>query len=191
MGGAGRPAPAASSTRDVVRRAAARQRRSCARRSSGCGRCSRRPSCCATCSARRPLLRLAGGERARPTTSRRRCSSSGASAPTTAAGRLADVPLLDEARALLGPSPRRSDDDEPRTYGHIVVDEAQDLSPMQLRMLARRSLGGSMTVVGDIAQATGPWAPASWDEVLAPPAVAQAAAAARAERSATARRRRS
>ena len=36
---------------------------------------------------------------------------------------------------------------------------------MQLRMLARRSLSGSMTVVGDIAQATGPWAPASWDDV--------------------------
>ena len=47
-----------------------------------------------------------------------------------------------------------------RSYGHIVVDEVQDLSPMQLRMLARRSLSGSMTVVGDIAQATGPWAPA-------------------------------
>jgi DNA helicase IV len=79
---------------------------------------------------------------------------------------LADVPLLDEARALLGPKPRSQDDEDTRTYGHIVVDEAQDLSPMQLRMLARRSLGGSMTIVGDIAQATGPWAPHSWDEVL-------------------------
>ena len=37
---------------------------------------------------------------------------------------------------------------------------------MQLRMLARRSLSGSMTVVGDIAQATGAWSPSSWDEVL-------------------------
>jgi superfamily I DNA/RNA helicase len=46
-----------------------------------------------------------------------------------------------------------------RKYGHIVVDEVQDLSPMQLRMLTRRSLSGSMTVVGDIAQATAPWAP--------------------------------
>ena len=36
---------------------------------------------------------------------------------------------------------------------------------MQLRMLARRSLSGSMTVVGDIAQATGPWAPAGWDDI--------------------------
>jgi DNA helicase IV len=56
-------------------------------------------------------------------------------------------------------------DDEVRSFGHIVVDEVQDLSPMQLRMLARRSLSGSMTVVGDIAQATGPWAPQSWDDV--------------------------
>ncbi len=83
-----------------------------------------------------------------------------------------DAPLLDEARALLGPKPRRrrpgepADDDEIRTYGHIVVDEAQDLSPMQLRMLERRSLNGSMSVVGDIAQATGQWAHASWDEIL-------------------------
>ncbi len=57
-------------------------------------------------------------------------------------------------------------DEEIRTFGHIVVDEVQDLSPMQLRMLARRSLSGSMTVVGDIAQATGPWAPSSWDDVV-------------------------
>jgi DNA helicase IV len=84
-----------------------------------------------------------------------------------------DAPLLDEARARLGPKPRRkkpgepATDDEIRTYGHLVVDEAQDLSPMQLRMLERRSLNGSMTVVGDIAQATGQWAHASWDEVLA------------------------
>jgi DNA helicase IV len=48
-----------------------------------------------------------------------------------------------------------------------VVDEVQDLSPMQLRMLARRSLSGSMTVVGDIAQATGAWTPSRWDEVVA------------------------
>ena len=82
-----------------------------------------------------------------------------------------DVPLLDEARALLGPRHRRrssngADPDEIRTYGHIVVDEAQDLSPMQLRMLDRRSLNGSMTVVGDIAQATGVWAHKNWEEIL-------------------------
>jgi hypothetical protein len=56
-------------------------------------------------------------------------------------------------------------EDEVRAFGHIVVDEVQDLSPMQLRMLGRRSLSGSMTVVGDIAQATGPWAPAGWDDI--------------------------
>jgi len=80
----------------------------------------------------------------------------------------ADVPLLDEARAVLGPTPKqkRRGDDEVRTYGHLVVDEAQDLSPMQLRMLARRSLNGSMTVVGDIAQSTGAWAHSGWDEIL-------------------------
>lgn len=76
-----------------------------------------------------------------------------------------DVPLLDEARELLGSRPGHRDD-EVRTYGHIVVDEAQDLSPMQLRVLTRRSLGGSLTVVGDIAQATGAWAHADWQEVL-------------------------
>jgi DNA helicase IV len=77
----------------------------------------------------------------------------------------ADVALLDEARTLLGP--RAKGDEEPRSYGHLVLDEAQDLSPMELRLLTRRSLGGSMTVVGDIAQATGALAPTSWDEVLA------------------------
>ncbi len=77
-----------------------------------------------------------------------------------------DVPVLDEALELLGPRPKSDDDDEARTYGHIVVDEAQDLSPMQLRMLTRRSLNGSMTVVGDIAQSTGAWAHADWSEVL-------------------------
>ncbi|HUF32652.1 MAG TPA: hypothetical protein VMN58_05525 [Acidimicrobiales bacterium] len=77
----------------------------------------------------------------------------------------ADVPLLDEARSLLG-ARKAKEDAEMRTFGHIVVDEVQDLSPMQLRMLARRSLGGSMTIVGDMAQATGPWAPDSWDDVI-------------------------
>ncbi|HTZ10432.1 MAG TPA: ATP-binding domain-containing protein, partial [Acidimicrobiales bacterium] len=82
----------------------------------------------------------------------------------------ADLALVDEARVLLGPRRGRSGgdhDEAPRTYGHIVVDEAQDLSPMQLRSVARRSLSGSVTVVGDIGQATGPWAPAAWDDVVA------------------------
>jgi len=77
-----------------------------------------------------------------------------------------DVPLLDEALELLGPRPKHLEADAVRTFGHIVVDEAQDLSPMELRMLDRRSLNGSMTIVGDIAQATGAWPHQSWESVL-------------------------
>ena len=58
-------------------------------------------------------------------------------------------------------------DPRTRTYGHVLADEAQDLSPMQLRMLARRCPGGSFTLVGDLGQASGPWAPATWGDVLA------------------------
>ena len=113
----------------------------------------------------RPLIKLAAGD---VLSDEEQASLQQARGEHADDGRwtLADVPLLDEARSLLGPRPRSQEEDEFRTYGHIVVDEAQDLSPMQLRMLARRSLGGSMTIVGDIAQATGPWAPSSWQEVL-------------------------
>ena len=82
----------------------------------------------------------------------------------------ADVALLDDARDVLGPKPGRNgkidDADEIRTYGHIVIDEVQDLTPMQLKMATRRSLNGAMTIVGDLAQATGPLAPADWTDVL-------------------------
>jgi DNA helicase IV len=81
-----------------------------------------------------------------------------------------DAALLDEARSYLGPRPPRkgapADEEDIRTYGHIVIDEVQDMTPMQLRMASRRSLNGSMTVVGDIAQATGALAPNGWDDVL-------------------------
>jgi DNA helicase IV len=71
----------------------------------------------------------------------------------------ADLALLDEAEAAIaGP---------PRSYGHIVVDEAQDLSAMGLRALARRSPAASMTVLGDLAQATAPGAQESWEEAIA------------------------
>ena len=66
----------------------------------------------------------------------------------------------------LGYRPGHRAEDAVLTYGHIVLDEAQDLSPMELRMIARRSLNGSMTVVGDIAQATGSWAHDDWESVL-------------------------
>ena len=69
-----------------------------------------------------------------------------------------DLPLLDEAEYLIN--------GRTRTYGHVVVDEAQDLSPMQFRMVARRSPSGSLTILGDLAQATGPWNYATWDEIL-------------------------
>ncbi|MEM8747935.1 MAG: hypothetical protein AAGF91_14640 [Actinomycetota bacterium] len=82
----------------------------------------------------------------------------------------ADVALLDDAFDVLGPKPGKGgkldESDEIRTYGHIVIDEVQDLTPMQLKMATRRSLNGSMTIVGDIAQATGPLAPDSWADVL-------------------------
>jgi hypothetical protein len=52
-----------------------------------------------------------------------------------------------------------------RSYGHILVDEAQALSPMQWRSLARRSLGGAFTIVGDLGQGSGPHAPARWEEI--------------------------
>jgi DNA helicase IV len=69
-----------------------------------------------------------------------------------------DIPLLDEARALVG--------EPPRTYGHVIVDEAQDLTPMQLRMVARRARDGALTILGDVAQATGAVRYPRWDDVL-------------------------
>ena len=68
----------------------------------------------------------------------------------------ADLPLLDEARALL--------DGPDRAHGHVIVDEAQDLTPMQLRMLRRRS-AGAITVLGDIAQSSGPISYTGWQDV--------------------------
>jgi DNA helicase IV len=68
-----------------------------------------------------------------------------------------DLHLLDELQHLI-------DGDTP-TYRHIVVDEVQDLSPMQLRSVARRSATGALTVVGDIAQSTGWWARDDWADV--------------------------
>ena len=53
------------------------------------------------------------------------------------------------------------------TYGHIVVDEAQELSPMQWRLLARRNPLKSFTIVGDVAQASAAAATNSWGAALA------------------------
>ncbi|MFD3531839.1 HelD family protein [Streptomyces sp. NPDC058664] len=70
----------------------------------------------------------------------------------------ADLVLLDELAGLI---------ERPESYGHVVVDEAQDLSPMQCRAIARRTAFGSLTVLGDLAQGTTPWAARSWREQLA------------------------
>lgn len=70
----------------------------------------------------------------------------------------ADMPLIDEAHALVqGGS---------ATYGYVIVDEAQDLTPMELRMVARRSRLGDITLVGDMAQATGPVRHEGWDDLI-------------------------
>jgi DNA helicase IV len=79
--------------------------------------------------------------------------------PARGALRHSDVPLLDEARWLVDP--------DLRTYGHVVVDEAQNLTPMELRMAARRARGHAMTILGDIAQRTADAELRSWDEVVA------------------------
>jgi DNA helicase IV len=71
---------------------------------------------------------------------------------------MADAVLLDELGDHLERTP---------SLGHVVLDEAQDLSPMQLRAVGRRCTTGAATVLGDIAQGTTPWATASWEESLA------------------------
>ncbi|MER5199442.1 HelD family protein [Streptomyces sp. NPDC002755] len=78
--------------------------------------------------------------------------------PRSARWSPADLVLLDEIAGLL---------DHPQGYGHVVVDEAQDLSPMECRAVARRVRFGSLTVLGDLAQGTTPWAADSWRTQLA------------------------
>ncbi|WP_415924609.1 HelD family protein [Streptomyces sp. MI02-7b] len=69
----------------------------------------------------------------------------------------ADAVLIDEAHDLV---------QRTGSLGHVVVDEAQDLSPMQYRAVGRRCSTGSATVLGDLAQGTTPWATATWEEAL-------------------------
>ncbi|MFI9802419.1 HelD family protein [Streptomyces sp. NPDC052302] len=69
----------------------------------------------------------------------------------------ADAVLIDEASDLVTRTP---------SLGHVVLDEAQDLSPMQYRAVGRRCTTGSATVLGDLAQGTTPWATRSWEEAL-------------------------
>ena len=70
-----------------------------------------------------------------------------------------DLPLLDYADSLMrGLGTER--------YSHIIIDEAQDLSPMELDSISRRSSNGAYTVIGDMAQSTGMWARDSWQDVI-------------------------
>ncbi len=75
----------------------------------------------------------------------------------TAKWSAADTVLIDEATDLVERTP---------SLGHVVLDEAQDLSPMQYRAVGRRCTTGSATVLGDLAQGTTPWATASWEQAL-------------------------
>jgi DNA helicase IV len=68
----------------------------------------------------------------------------------------------------LGPLSDRARDDRSWAFGHAVVDEAQELSPMQWRLLARRVPTRSMTVVGDVAQTGSAAGTTSWKAVLDP-----------------------
>ena len=77
--------------------------------------------------------------------------------PGSARWSAADAVLIDEARDLIERTP---------SLAHVVVDEAQDLSPMECRAIGRRCATGSATVLGDLAQGTTPWAAASWPELL-------------------------
>ncbi|GGU04181.1 HelD family protein [Actinomadura citrea] len=76
----------------------------------------------------------------------------------SAAWTAADRALLDELNDLI---------ERTTSLGHLVVDEAQDLSAMQLRALGRRCATGSATVLGDLAQGTTAWSARTWKEVLA------------------------
>ena len=78
--------------------------------------------------------------------------------PGSAPWTRADQVLIDEAADLVERTP---------SIAHIVVDEAQDLSPMEVRAIGRRCATGAATVLGDLAQGTTPWAATSWPDLLA------------------------
>jgi len=77
--------------------------------------------------------------------------------PGSAKWSTADQVLIDEARDLLERTP---------SMAHVVVDEAQDLSPMEVRAIGRRCTTGAATVLGDLAQGTTAWATTSWEALL-------------------------
>ena len=125
--------------------------------------------------ARRELLRRTGGDEAWSKAAPLKAAISTAwptQKPTQLVDRLlpgpsgkrrvwtrADQLLIDEANSLLNGSPF--------TYGHVIVDEAQDHSAVALRVIGRRSPTGSMTLVGDVAQSTTPAGQERWSAVFA------------------------
>ncbi|MTD13971.1 AAA family ATPase [Nakamurella sp. YIM 132087] len=80
----------------------------------------------------------------------------------------ADLAALREEQVTLSSTAERAAQDREWTYGHVVVDEAQELSPMAWRMVIRRCPARSMTLVGDIAQTSDPSGATSWDRALRP-----------------------
>ncbi|MEV5762957.1 AAA family ATPase [Micromonospora sp. NPDC052213] len=106
-----------------------------------------------------PDLVAAGGAADAPRPARRAAAAGTKLGRTPKATKwtAADAVLIDEAAGLV---------ERPAGFGHVVVDEAQDLSPMQCRVIARRSEHGSITLLGDLAQGTAPWAAADWRESL-------------------------
>ena len=71
------------------------------------------------------------------------------------------------AERELAAQSEEAEEGTPAVYGHVIIDEAQDLSPMQWRVIGRRCTVGSMTIVGDLGQASRPGAVQSWDQALA------------------------
>ncbi len=76
-------------------------------------------------------------------------------------GEEAFVPVLAEPLPVAEPDTPTDD-----VYLHVILDEAQDLSPMECRMIARRAAHASMTIVGDLGQATHPLAVETWPELV-------------------------
>jgi DNA helicase IV len=86
------------------------------------------------------------------------CWDTPARGPASARWSAADAVLVDEATDLIERTP---------SLAHVVVDEAQDLSPMECRAVGRRCATGSATLLGDLAQGTSPAAAISWPQLLA------------------------
>ncbi|WP_129336842.1 HelD family protein [Cellulomonas endophytica] len=89
----------------------------------------------------------------------------------TGAGGMVSAELLADRFTAGGPAlttAERAAADRSWTYGHVVVDEAQELSAMAWRVLVRRVPTRSLTIVGDVAQTSAPAGAHRWSEALDP-----------------------